>query len=69
MAYSEPQGDRRSRGRTTADRREQRTRLEGVCTDVQRRERVEAIRDELHDSRAITVKRTDPGSNSARVDS
>jgi hypothetical protein len=58
VAYTSP--DRRSRGRSTADRRDHRTRLEGVWTEIERGNRVAAIREELHDSRAITIRRLQP---------
>jgi hypothetical protein len=50
--------DRRKQGRTTEDRRDRLTRLEGVWTEAERCRRVSEFREEHHDSRAITVRAT-----------
>lgn len=55
MDPSHQSTDRRKRGRTTADRRDQRTRLEGLWTDTERARRVAEMREEYHDRHAVTV--------------
>lgn len=50
--------ERRKQGRTTEDRRDRLTRLEGVWTEAERWRRVSEFREEHHDSHAITLRAT-----------
>jgi hypothetical protein len=50
------QSDRRKKGRTTQERRDLRTRLEGIWTETERARRIAEIREEHHDGHAITVR-------------
>ena len=52
------QPDRRKQGRTTQERRDLRTRLEGIWTETERARRSAEIREEHHDRHAITVMLT-----------
>ena len=56
MDRSHQSTDRRKRGRTTEDRRDLRTRLEGLWTDTERARRVAEMREEHHDRHAVTVR-------------
>ena len=47
--------DRRKQGRSTQDRRDWRTRLEGSWTEAERHRRVTQMREEHHDRHAVTV--------------
>jgi hypothetical protein len=47
--------DRRRIGRTTAERRDFRTRLEGLWTEAERQRVIRTIREERRDARAVTI--------------
>jgi hypothetical protein len=48
--------DRRKQARETPDRRDDKTRSPGSWTEAERERRTAAIREELHDSRAKTIR-------------
>ena len=48
--------DRRRIGRTTAERRDLRTRLEGLWTEAERQLLIRTIREERRDAKAVTVQ-------------
>jgi len=58
MDHSSSHPDRRKKGRTSQERRDVRTRLEGIWTEAERTRRIAEIREEHHDRHAITVVMT-----------
>ena len=55
-------GDRRKQARDTPERRDEGTRSPGSWTEAERERRTAAIREELHDSRAKTIRGRRTGS-------
>jgi hypothetical protein len=56
--------ERRRIGRTTNERRDWRTRLEGIWTEAERERFIQAVREQRHDAQAVTVRAPAPESPS-----